>query len=688
MQTHHDLPVPAVAEGYDLDALLNQYFRGRVVRKDLTKQLKEGANVPVYVLEYLLGMYCASDDDQIVEQGLQNVKRILADNYVRPDEAEKVKSLIRERGSYKIIDKVSVKLNQKKDVYEAQLSNLGIKDALVPPQMVKDNEKLLTGGIWCMITVNYFFEEGQKTSPFSLMTLKPIQMPNMDMEEVFTARTYFNRDQWIDVLLRSVGMEPANIEQRTKWHLITRMIPFVENNYNVCELGPRGTGKSHVYKECSPNSLLVSGGQTTVANLFYNMASRQIGLVGMWDVVAFDEVAGITFKDKDGVQIMKDYMASGSFSRGRDSIEGKASMVFVGNINQSVETLVKTSHLLAPFPAAMIDTAFFDRFHAYIPGWEIPKMRPEFFTNRYGLITDYLAEYMREMRKRSFSDAIDKFYKLGNNLNQRDVIAVRRTVSGLLKLLHPNGSYSKEDVRVCLTYAMEARRRVKEQLKKLGGLEFFDVNFSYIDNETLEEFFVSVPEQGGSELIPAGMPKPGVVHLVTQAESSMTGLYRFETQMTAGNGKHSVSGLGSSTSAKEAIRVGFDYFKGNLNRVSATAKFSEHEYHLHVVELHNTGPSTATSLAALIALCSVLLAKPVQEQMVVLGSMTLGGVINPVQDLAASLQLAFDSGAKKVLLPMSSAVDIPTVPAELFTKFQVSFYSEPVDAVYKALGVN
>ncbi|MDU5453135.1 MAG: protease Lon-related BREX system protein BrxL [Pseudescherichia vulneris] len=672
----------------DLDSLLNQHFRGRVVRKDLTKQLKEGANVPVYVLEYLLGMYCASDDDEVVEQGLQSVKRILSDNYVRPDEAEKVKSLIRERGSYKIIDKVTVKLNQKKDVYEAQLSNLGIKDALVPSQMVKDNEKLLTGGIWCMITVNYFYEEGQKTSPFSLFTLKPIQMPNMNMDEVFEARKQFDRDQWIDVLLRSVGMEPANIEQRTKWHLITRMIPFVENNYNVCELGPRGTGKSHVYKECSPNSLLVSGGQTTVANLFYNMASRQIGLVGMWDVVAFDEVAGITFKDKDGVQIMKDYMASGSFSRGRDSIEGKASMVFVGNINQSVDTLVKTSHLLAPFPDAMIDTAFFDRFHAYIPGWEIPKMRPEFFTNRYGLITDYLAEYMREMRKRSFSDAIDKFFKLGNNLNQRDVIAVRRTVSGLLKLMHPDGAYDKEDVRVCLTYALEVRRRVKEQLKKLGGLEFFDVNFSYIDNENLEEFFVSVPEQGGSELIPAGMPKPGVVHLVTQADSGMTGLYRFETQMTAGNGKHAVSGLGSNTAAKEAIRVGFDYFKGNLSRISAAAKFSEHEYHLHVVELHSTGPSTTTSLAALIAFCSVLLAKPVQEQMVVLGSMTLGGVTNPVQDLAACLQVAFDSGAKKVLLPMASAMDIPTVPTELFTKFQVSFYADPVDAVYKALGVN
>ena len=671
----------------DLDALLNQHFKGKVVRKDLTKQLKEGANVPVYVLEYLLGMYCASDDDEIVRQGLENVKKILAENYVRPDEAEKVKSLIRERGSFKVIDKVGVKLNQKKDVYEAQLSNLGIKDAVIPANIVKQNEKLLTGGIWCIITLNYFYEEGQKISPFSVANLKPIQMPSMDMDELFAARTQFNTDQWMDVLIRSIGMEPTNLKQRVKWHLLTRMIPFVENNYNVCELGPRGTGKSHVYKECSPNSLLVSGGQTTVANLFYNMSSRQVGLVGMWDVVAFDEVAGITFKDKDGVQIMKDYMASGSFSRGRDSIEAKASMVFVGNINQSVETLVKTSHLLSPFPEAMIDTAFFDRFHAYIPGWDIPKMRPEFFTNSYGLITDYLAEYMREMRKRSFSDAIDRYFKLGNNLNQRDVIAVRRTVSGLLKLLHPHGVFDKEDVRRCLTYALELRRRIKEQLKKLGGMEFFDVHFSYLDNESLEEFFVNVPEQGGSKLIPEGMGKPGVVHMVTKGGSSQLGLYRFETQMTPGNGKHSTSGLGSNTPAKEAIRIGFDYFKGNLNRISATAKFSEHEYHLHVVELHNSGPSTKTSLAALIAFCSILMGKPVQEQMVVLGDMTLGGVVNPVEDLAGTLQLAMDSGGRKVLLPMASASDIPTVPAEVFSKFQISFYADPVDAVYKALGV-
>lgn len=672
----------------DLDELLTSEFRGRVVRKDLTKKLKEGANVPVYVLEYLLGMYCSSADDDLIQEGLKNVKKILTENYVRPDEAEKAKSLIREKGTYKVIDKVSVRLNQKKDIYEASLSNIGIKDAVVPNKIVKENEKLLTGGIWCIITVSYFYEEGQKTSPFSVFNLKPIQMPSMNMVEIYSARCNFTTDQWMDVLLRSIGMEPANLEARTKWHLIARMIPFVENNYNVCELGPRGTGKSHVYKECSPNSLLVSGGQTTVANLFYNMSSRQIGLVGMWDVVAFDEVAGIRFKDRDGIQIMKDYMASGSFSRGRDSIEAKASMVFIGNIDHSVETLVKTSHLLAPFPPEMIDSAYFDRFHAYIPGWEIPKMRPEFFTDRFGLITDYLAEYMREMRKTTFSDAIDKYFKLGNNLNQRDVIGVRKTTSGLLKLLYPHAEYDKEAVRDCLTYALEVRRRVKEQLKKIGGMEFFDVNFSYIDNDTHEEFFVNVPEQGGADLIPRGIPKPGVTHFVSGGALGKLGVYRLETQMTAGNGKHSTSGLGSDTSAKEQVRVGFEYFKGNLNRIAANTKFSEHEFHLHFVDLQNSGNSHSASLASLVASCSILLNKPIQESMVVLGSMTLGGVVNPVQDLASTMQVALEAGATKVLLPMASATDIASVPAETFTKFQVSFYSDPVDAVYKALGVS
>jgi ATP-dependent Lon protease len=670
-----------------LDQLLNQHFAGRVVRKDLTKLLKEGANVPVYVLEYLLGMYCASDDEGVIDDGLETVKRILAENYVRPDEAEKVKSRIRELGSYKIIDKVTVKLNEKRDIYEATLSNLGVKAIDISSETVKKYEKLLVGGIWCIINLKYFYDEGSKSSPFIIDQLNPIQMPNLDMDVVFEGRKAFTEAQWIDVLLRSTGFEPTMFAERVKWHFLARLIPLVENNYNICELGPRGTGKSHIYKEISPNSILVSGGHTTVANLFYNMSTRKVGLVGLWDVVAFDEVAGIKFPDDDGVQIMKDFMASGSFSRGRELINANASMVFVGNLNQSVDTLVKTGHLFAPFPEAMIDSAFFDRMHAYLPGWEIPKMRPEYFTNQYGLIVDYLAEFLREMRKWNYSDAIDKHFKLGNNLNQRDVIAVRKTVSGLLKLLYPQGDFGKEAVERCLIYALESRRRVKEQLKKIGGMEFYDVHFSYIDNESLEEKFVSVLEQGGGSLIPEGPPKPGTLYTVALGAHGLLGLYRLELQVVGGSGKLSISGVSSSSQAREAIKVGYDYFKANMSKVSVSYKAGDHDYHLHIVELHNTGPTDVLTLASFVALCSALMGRPVQSQMVILGSMSLGGNIVPAESLAECLQVAFDCGAKRILIPMSSVKDIPTIPGELFTKFQTSFYADPIDAVFKALGV-
>lgn len=670
----------------NLDDLLNQHFAGKVVRKDLTKLLKEGANVPVYVLEYLLGSYCASNDPAVIEEGLKTVKKILAENYVRSDEAEKIKSIIRERGGLKVIDKITVTLNEKRDVYEAVLLNLGTKSVEISTSFVKKYEKLLAGGIWAIVQMRYFYEEGQKGSPFLIEDVKPIQMPNMDMEELFAAREHFTEEQWIDVLLRSCGYEPAGFDLRTKWHILCRMVPLVENNYNVCELGPKGTGKSHIYKEISPNSILISGGQTTVANLFYNMARRTVGLVGLWDVVAFDEVAGISFKDKDGVQIMKDYMASGSFARGRDQTSAYASMVFIGNIS-SVDTLVKTSHLLAPFPEAMIDSAFFDRFHAYIPGWEIPKMRPEFFTNQYGLITDYLAEFLREMRKRTFGDAINKYFKLGRDLNQRDTIAVKHTVSGLLKLLYPNEKYDKEAVRRCLEYALEARRRIKEQLKKIGGMEFYDVHFSHIDQDTMEEKFTMLPEQGGGSLIPDSPLNPGVVHTVATGSGGHLGLYRLETQVTPGNGTLKLSGLGSSSAAKEAVKVGFDFFRANTNRISASAKPLDHDYHLHFVELHNTGAATSMTLASFVALCSGIMGKPIQQQMVVLGTMSLGGNIVPVENLAEALQVAFDAGAKRLLLPMASVSAIPTVPGELFAKFQTSFYADATDAVFKALGV-
>lgn len=673
------------ATGADLDALLNQHFAGKIVRKDLTKLVKEGANVPVFVLEYLLGNYCSSTDEEVVKEGLQTVKKVLAENYVRPDEAEAVKSKIREKGTYKVIDKVTVELNEKRDVYEAHLLSLGIKGVVVPTSTVKQYEKLLVGGIWALVTLEYFFEEGQKGSPFSVRQLKPIQMPNMDMEELHEGRKNFTSEQWLDALLRSSGMEPTTLDQRVKWHLLARMIPFVENNYNVCELGPKGTGKSYIYKEVSPSSILVSGGQTSVANLFYNLSRRQIGLVGVWDVVAFDEVAGIRFKDHDGVQIMKDYMASGSFVRGRGSINASASMVFVGNID-NVKSLLKTSHLLSPFPEAMIDSAFFDRFHAYIPGWEIPKMRPEFFTNQYGFIVDYLAEFFREMRKRTFTDAISKYFRLGGDLNVRDTTAVKRTVSGLLKLLYPHEDYDKEAVRECLEYALEARRRVKEQLKRIGGMEFFDVHLSYFDLENNEEKVIGVMEQGGDTLIPEDPLSAGSLYTVCPGDGGNLGLYRLETQVTPGSGQLKLSGLGTSTAAKESVKVGFDYFRANASQVQASLKTGDHDYHLHVVEAHNTGPSTVLTMAAFVAFCSGVLQKPLEAQMVVLGSMSLGGNIVPVESLAESLQVASEAGAKKLLLPMASVGDIPTIPGELFAKFQTGFYSSPADAVFKALG--
>ncbi len=478
---------------------LNQVFPGKVVRKDLTKKIKEGANVPVYVLEYLLGMYCATNDESAIEDGVVMVKKILADNFVRPDEAEKVKSLIRERTQYTVIDKITVRLNEREDRYEAEFSNLGIKRAYISPEIVKQFEKLLVGGIWCISRVSYYHgdnDDDTPSLPFVVSEVKPIQLPSMDFEELVNGRKSFTKDEWIDILIRSMGMEPSHLEYRQKWHMLERAVPLVENNYNMCELGPRGTGKSHIYKEISPNSILVSGGQTTVANLFYNMASRTVGLVGLWDCVAFDEVAGITFKDKDGVQIMKDYMASGSFARGKEEKSAKASMVFVGNINQSVQDiLAANSHLFAPFPSAMRDdSAFFDRMHYYLPGWEVPKMRPELITDDYGFITDYLSEFFRELRKRNFSDAFDQYFKLGHDLNQRDVIAVRKTVSGLVKLLYPGGDYTKEDIAEILEYALEGRRRVKEQLFRIEGAEFADRYFTYIDKDSGEEKTINIPE--------------------------------------------------------------------------------------------------------------------------------------------------------------------------------------------------
>ena len=668
---------------------LQEHFAGKIVRKDLTKKIKEGANVPVYVLEYLLGMYCSSLNEEDIQTGVQNVKTILAENYVRPDEAQKIISKLRETGRYTVIDRISVKLNYKDDIYEAEFSNLGIKNVPIANKYASDYERLLCGGIWCIVQLEYFFDEGDKNRcPFIIHDLTPIQMPSLDFEEVKQARVAFDDEEWIDLILRSTGMEPSQFDKRVKWLHLARLIPLIENNYNLCELGPRGTGKSHVYKEISPNSILVSGGQTTVANLFYNMGNKTMGLVGMWDCVEFDEVAGIKFKDQDGVQIMKDYMASGSFARGKEEKNASASMVFVGNINQSVDVVLKTSHLFDPFPDVMAnDSAFLDRMHCYIPGWEIPKYRPEYFTNDYGFITDYFSEIMRELRKISYADAYDEYFKLGNNLNQRDVIAVKKTVSGLVKLIHPNGKFERESIEEILRFALEMRRRVKEQLKKIGGMEFYDVNFSYIDKENFNEEFVSVPEQGGGKLIPEGMGKPGHIYTVSHGKNGMIGVYKLEMQMTSGTGKFEKTGLGSEREAKEAVDTAFRYLKANAKSISGNISTTTKDYLMHVQDLNGIGMTNVLTLPSVVAISSVALNKPVLSSLVILGDLSIGGTMIKVEELANTLQVCLDSGAKKVLLPITSAADLGTVPAELMGCFNIIFYQSAEDAVFKALGV-
>ena len=682
-----------IAENEDkravLKSKLRQNFDGKIVRKDLTKKIKEGANVPVYVLEFLLGQYCSSDDSEIIDEGVENVKRILADNFVRPDEAQKILAVLRQHGSHTVIDKITVSLNIRRDVYEAEFSNLGLKNIPIDEEYPSKFDRLLCGGIWCIVQLDYeYTEEDRNGTPISIRKLTPIQMPHVDIDELKLGRKAFTQDEWMDVLLRSIGMEPDALTYREKWLLMIRMIPLVENNFNLCELGPRSTGKSHLYKEISPNSILVSGGQTTVANLFYNMGRKTVGLVGLWDCVAFDEVAGIHFKDKDGIQIMKDYMASGSFARGKEEKAASASMVFVGNINQSVDVLLKTSSLFDPFPPEMgTDTAFLDRIHCYIPGWEIPKFRPEHFTDDYGFITDYLAEFIRELRKEQYGDALDKYFRLGSNLNQRDTVAVRKMVGGLLKLVYPDGEFTKEQLEEILKLSLEMRRRVKEQLKKLGGMEFYDVNFSYIDKDSFEESYVSVPEQGGGKLIPEGICNPGQVYTVSHGKTGMVGVFRMESQMLPGNGKFERTGLGTEREAREATNTAFNFLKANASHISGTISTTTKDYIVNYQDLQGIGMTNKLALPTLIALASIALNKPTVGSLAVLGEISIAGTMIKVDELANALQVCLDSGAKKVLLPITSAADLGSVPSELIGCFNLIFYQSAEDAVFKALGV-
>lgn len=706
----------------ELDMKFLESFPGKVVRKDLTSLMKKGANVPTYVLEYLLGMYCATDDEEAIEIGLSKIKRILSENYVRPDQSEYVKSKIKENGQYTIIDKITVVFDDREDKYVARFTNLRMDPFEVSSDLVIHNEKLLVGGIWCILKIEYVglerereeneqetFEEdifgNQKKkkkikkkkskydSPFEIASLKPIQMPNLDLDEIKQARSNFSKEEWMTLLLRSAGYEPEELTEKEKLHYLLRFVPFIQKNYNLVELGPRGTGKSHAYSELSPYSILMSSGTTTVSNMFYNMASHRVGLVGNWDCIAFDEVAGITQASADMVQIMKNYMANGSFARGADSISSDASIAFEGNTFRSVTDMMRTTNLFEPFPEEFNnDSAFFDRIHAYLPGWETPKLRSSLFTKRYGLISDCFSEFCHAMRKYDFTNSFSQYFELNNQFNTRDTIAVGRTFSGMAKLIYPDENMTKEETREILEYAIECRRRVKEQLRKMTPGEFSDVNLGYIDNDTGEEFVVSLPETANGTLIFGGIEAPGYVYGVGRSVTDVLGIYRLENKLIDGTGVFSfknVEGLARAPkSVKDSITAAFNYFGENYKKI-ITGAYENFDYSLYFNDLQSRGVSDEISVAEVVGLFSGLANRPVLPSLVICGRVVMSGSMMPItSELDEIFVAAINAGAKRIMLPVESSDKYDKLKPELKNAISAIFYSTPLDAAKKALGVD
>lgn len=704
----------------EFDRKVVDAFPGKVVRKDLTSLMKRGANVPTFVLEYLLGMYCSTDDDEAVKEGLARIRKILLENYVRPDESERIKSRIRELGVYTVIDQVSARLDEYKDIYVASFKHLNIEPFVMPADYVRQYSKLLTGGMWCIMRIEYkrlMDEEdefgndvfgdaparpkkssrakhGPEESPFGVLSLTPIQMPNLDLDEIISQRSRFTTDEWICLLLRSAGYEPDALTERERWHFLERMVPLVERNYNLCELGPRGTGKSHIYTETSPYAYLLSGGQTTTASLFGRLGSvnpvGRTGMVSHWDCIAFDEVAGMRFKDVQAIQILKGYMASGTYGRGTSQNTGDASLVLEGNINDSVQNVLKTTHLFDPFPPEFNnDSAFFDRIHCYLPGWEVPKMRSDLLTERYGLITDCLSEFMHEMRKRDYSHMIDEYFRLNNDFNKRDEIGVRKTFSGLAKLVFPDGVMSKDDAKTLLEYAIEGRRRVKEQLKIMAGIEFSDVNLGYKDiDEPGSVNVVYVPEQSDDTLIPDGQLQAGHVFGIGRSQDGDWAVYKLENKAVVGECKIDTEGIGSNRTVRESMTgAAFTFFRENAQRVAPGMNIGMKNYLLFYRDLQNKGLSEEVSLAEFIGLCSAACGRPVQAGLAIPGVLRISGSMDPISNLEDVIRVAKNAGAKHILLPYSCIGDLQSVPQELIGSVSPEFYmdGDAVGAAKKAL---
>lgn len=672
----------------ELDKKVISVFSGKVVRKDLVRKVKVGANVPIFVLEFLLGKYCATDDPYAIDAGLKIVNTTLAENFVRPDEANKAQSLVREKGQHTFIDKVKVRYVSSEDKYWAELVHFGHRYVHIPEDYIKKYERLLMGGVWAQINIRHTFDESSaRKSPFWIEELKPIQVATFSLSEYQECRKEFNSEEWTDLLIRSIGLEPSLFNRRLKLLLLTRLIPLCERNYNLVELGPRGTGKSYAYQELSPYVILLTG-PTTVANLFYNISKGKIGLVGLWDAVAFDEVADLQKMPKEVITTLKTYCESGTFARGKEALSGQASIVLFGNTNQPVDVIVRSSHLFMPMPDIIReDMAFIDRLHFYIPGWEIPKMKTNFFTDHYGFVVDYFAEAMKELRRLNFTEVLDRYFSLGSHLNARDVKAARKTVSGMVKLLYPHGEFTKEELAELVEFALEGRRRVKEQLKKMGPYEYHQTSFSYIDKETHEERFIGVPEEGGRNLISQDPLKPGSVYTATVDEQGKVGLYRLEVGLSSGTGKLKITGSVDSN-MRESIQRAFAYLQGHKVEMGIAQSLATTDFHIEAVDLLNNKVSCEAGIAVVVAIYSALKQRSVQPSLLILGDLSIQGNIKPIRSLVEPLQVAKDNGARRALIPIENKRHFLEVAPDIVEKVDPVFYSDPLTAAMKALGIS
>jgi ATP-dependent Lon protease len=620
--------------------------------------------------------------------GLKVVNDTLARNYIRADEATVAQSKVKEAhgGTYTFIDKVKVRLTDSD--YWAEGVNFGNRFLHIPVKYVRDYERLLMGGIWAQIDVRFEYdEESGGKHPFWIDKLAPIQIAAFDVDEYCRQRDALSSEEWVDLMIRSMGYESSQMSRRLKLLFLVRLVPLCERNYNLIELGPRGTGKSYAVQELSPYGALLTG-PTTVPNMFGHMNGRQKGMVSIWDIVAFDEVADLQKMPKEVITTLKTYCESGAFQRGKEADSGEASIAMFGNTNQPVDVMVQTGHLFAPMPEVIRDDmAFLDRIHFYLPGWEIPKMRNDLFTDHYGFVVDYLAEALRSMRKRNFTEVVDAHFALGSHLNARDRKAVRKTVSGLMKIIYPYGQASAEELREILELALEGRRRVKEQLKKMGSFEFYHTSFSYQRNATGEECFVGVPEQGGRDLISSDPLAPGAVYTASVSADGTVGLYRLEVAVSAGNGKLKMAGRVTGA-MKESIQRAFSYLTARKVEFGLGRELDTADLHVEVLDLRNNKMEAEMGVAFFVAAFSALRKAPTSAATLILGDMSIQGNTKPLRSLAEPLRVAMDNGAKRALIPIENKRDFLEVSSDIVEQVDPVFYGDPKAAAFKALGIS